>query len=637
MKARGVAENLPVRVAAELERRSTWLIAAVVLLTALLVLPVVFMPPAGSASDNPGGPVYDLEAQVNRDLPPHVHGVFFLVETRDGGNVLEQPVLLEMFQNTTALLRADAAGELAPPGLPSQSYLYNGFDADRQRPVLGIFTFADAVNEVLARHPLLGVTLAEANGDQVKLAVSQVMSDPRTAAYQDVLSLKRESRRETVLGQEIDVWTAPAFFFSVVADNSRLGGGGLRIGATSDSVTQGKERFNRNLQSILRGQEVTYQLWGVAIDAGLEIEDEVATAIPFIAATFLVVLVVVGISLRSLRVLALTAVGLILMIIWLKGLSNLVGLQSSTTLDFIVPIAMISLGADFAIHAVHRYREEGRGGLAPRAAFRVGMAGVLTALSLAMLTDTIAFLANVTAQIETVVGFGIGAGLAILAAFIILGLTLPTVLMRLDARRHRHAERGEDADHVGDSPVEVSEPGTGHEHRSRLASVIVALARKRAVVLPAALVITAISAFYALQLEATFDVKDFFKGDSDFAVSLDKIDVHVGDSGGEPAIIYIQADLTDPSALAAIQDFYIGLSSNPYVATNSDGEASFNARPVFSIIEQAIASDYARAEIEKASGVAITVTGDPLRTFTYLGREHRWPMSRDQLTAIFDY
>ena len=80
-----------------------------------------------------------------------------------------------------------------------------------------------------------------------------------------------------------------------------------------------------------------------------------STAVPFIVATFIMVLVVVGISLRSGRVVFLTGLGLISMIIWLKGLSNLVGLNSSTTLDFIVPIAMISLGADFAIHAVHRY------------------------------------------------------------------------------------------------------------------------------------------------------------------------------------------------------------------------------------------------------------------------------------------
>ena len=225
----------------------------------------------------------------------------------------------------------------------------------------------------------------------------------------------------------------------MTADNEKLGGGGIAIGTGGDDTPLDKEAFNRKVQAQLRGDEENYQLWGVAIDAGLEIEDEVATAIPFIIAAFIMVLIVVGISLRSARVVLLTCLGLAFMIVWLKGLSNLVGLNSSTTLDFIVPIAMISLGADFAIHAVSRYREERSLSLDARRALRVGMGGVLAALVLAMATDAIAFLSNASADIETVVGFGIGAGFAILAAFMVLGLALPVALMRWNTRRERAA------------------------------------------------------------------------------------------------------------------------------------------------------------------------------------------------------
>ena len=201
-----------------------------------------------------------------------------------------------------------------------------------------------------------------------------------------------------MLGEEIDYWTSSALLINVVADNELLGGG-LSIWTTADPVTEDKEEFNRKVQAILRGEQKSYGLWGVAIDASLEISDEVETAVPFIIATFIMVLVVVGISLRSARLVLLTGVGLAFMIVWLKGLSNLVGLNSYTTLDFIVPIAMISLGADFAIHAVNRYREERKTGLDARGAFRLGMAGVLVALVLAMTTDSIAFLSNASADI----------------------------------------------------------------------------------------------------------------------------------------------------------------------------------------------------------------------------------------------
>ena len=97
---------------------------------------------------------------------------------------------------------------------------------------------------------------------------------------------------------------------------------------------------------------------------------------------------------------------------------------------------------------------------------------------------------------------------------------------------------------------------------------VVDLSRRRYVLLPAVAIFTIVAIIYAFKLEASFEVKDFFKSDSDFAISLDKLDVHVGDSGGEPAITYIQADLTNPAALREIQEFLVRLADNPEVAKN---------------------------------------------------------------------
>ncbi|NIQ29245.1 MAG: MMPL family transporter, partial [Acidobacteria bacterium] len=120
--------------------------------------------------------------------------------------------------------------------------------------------------------------------------------------------------------------------------------------------------------------------------------------------------------------------------IWLKGLSNLIGLESDQILSFIAPIAMISFGIDFAFHAVGRYREEAQHGYRPRVAFVTGLAGVLAALVLALLSDSAAFLSNVASGIESVVQFGIGAALALVAAFLMLGLVTPLVLMEIEER-----------------------------------------------------------------------------------------------------------------------------------------------------------------------------------------------------------
>ena len=57
------------------------------------------------------------------------------MEARDGDVLTRQP-LLELLQNSRLLRQADAAGQLHPPGLPEQPYLYDSFDADRQQPAL---------------------------------------------------------------------------------------------------------------------------------------------------------------------------------------------------------------------------------------------------------------------------------------------------------------------------------------------------------------------------------------------------------------------------------------------------------------------------------------------------------------------
>ncbi len=96
---------------------------------------------------------------------------------------------------------------------------------------------------------------------------------------------------------------------------------------------------------------------------------------------------------------------------------------------------MISLGVDFVVHALRRYREEMLAGNSARRALRTGFAGVLGALVLAMLSDSIAFLANASSGVEAVVHFGVAAAIAVSASFLVLGVLVPLVMMRIDELR----------------------------------------------------------------------------------------------------------------------------------------------------------------------------------------------------------
>ena len=664
-----------------LQRNSGRVILGALFLTALLVVPLLTMEPGESASRDPSGAVFDLKDDIDLRFESAIHANSYIVESR-GEDLLTQVSLLELYTNTQRLLAADAAGELAPDDLPAQPYLYQGFDLITNRPIVGVSSIADSVQMALA-DPRMGLALETATDDQIKLVLDALFSDPKTSDLKDLLSVDARSERRTVAGLEIDYWVSPAVLVTVGADNEKLGGGTSRGGLGVDDTVIDKERFDRNVQDILRGDQETFRVWGIAIDQNLEAEDEGQTAGMFVMFTVIGALVVVGISLRSYWAMALTGVGLGALMLWLKGLSNLVGLKSDLIIDLIVPIAMISLGVDFAVHAIRRYHEERAAGYLPQRALAVGFAGVLGALVLAMLTDGIAFLSNASSGIEAVIHFGLAASIAVVSSFMVLGLVVPLALARVDALRGYSPRRASlpIRASIGFASVAVSAlcatavlllvvgisvpglvvllltaalflalpmlvlrrrharilpaedvpdnfmPRAGKEsERGRLPDLVAGLAHRRVVVLPVMALITAGSIFLALRLNAELDVKDFFDSGSDFVVSLDKLDEHVGERGGEPAVIYVRGDLAEPKALVALRDLMLRLGENPYVGRDTEGAPSVWENHVLRMLEEVTASSYARDRVEGVTGVSISDgDGDAI------------PDTRDQIRAVYDY
>ena len=672
--------NAATRLAELLERYSGRIILAAVAITLLLVVPLMAMAPDDDASSDPGGDVFELQDDIDDRFESFIHSNGYIVEAR-GKDVLTQAVLWELYQNTQELLAADEGGELAPEDLPAQPYLYRAFDTDTNHPFVGLNTLADEVRRLLIG-PAFGTTLELATDDQVKLAVHLLFSNPETSGLKDSLSVAARSEKRDVGGREIDYWTSSALIFGVMADNEKLGGGS-EGGISADESDLDKEEFNRNVQRVLRGDESTYQLWGIAIDPSLEGEDEGKTAGIFVMFTVIAALVVVGISLRSYWAMALTGAGLGALMIWLKGISNLVGLKGGLTIELIVPIAMIALGVDFAVHALRRYQEEKAIGYAPRRALRVGFAGVLGALVLAMLSDGIAFLSNASSGIEAIIHFGIAAAIAAASSFLVLGVIVPLATMRIDQlRRPRPGSatlvsriitltsgagvaaltgasvlllvvgltipgvvillativgflvipamimgwRNRGLELQEGSPISPLDTRPEGAKTSWLVPFVSGLARYRSLVLLVMAGVTAASVLMALRLDPELDAKDFFDSNSDFVVGLDKLDEHIAERSGEPGIIYIKGDLADPQALAAMQQFVGKLAENPYVGRDANGDATFRDN-LFSALERITGNDYARGQVTLASdGLEITdVNGDGV------------PDSKEQVKATYDY
>lgn len=645
-------------VSQSLERYSGWVILAFALLTSTLIFPTIYMAPSDLASTEPGGEVFDLRDEVDAKLASSVYPSAYVIESRTG-NVLTQPALLELWNNQQTLQEMDKNGELAPSSVPNQPLLSRSFSSDLGEGFTGITTVANAVDEILRLHPLLRTDLYSASEAQVQFAIHALLDNPSTAGIADQFSVQATSRKDVVLGREIDVWSSPALTVLVVADNEALGGGSRSIGLATDEATLNRERFARKVQEVLRGSEETIQVWGIAIDINLSSEEQGSSAGLYITLTVIAALAVVGLTLRSYWATALTAVGIGWLMVWLKGLSALVGIKGGLVVELIVPIAMVSLGVDFAVHAARRYQEERRQGLIPNKALRVGMTGVLGALSLAMLSDGIAFLSNVPSGIEAVVQFGLAAGIAVFSAFTVLGIVMPLALMRLEHLSLSSEPVGVPlrvAAAIGATSaigsaviilvavnlqigisliglatvIFIGAPcvylSSGRWNRPRRDSdeptatairqpsrtefatskVVVGLARKRLILLPAVALVTTVCVVFATRLEAEFDVKDFYAADSDIVIALDKLDEHIGDRSGEGGTLFIEGDLTQPEALIELRGLIERLSDNPYVGTEFDGSPSVFERHVLEFVELATGNSYTRRDIEAATGIQIS-------------------------------
>jgi predicted RND superfamily exporter protein len=144
-------------------------------------------------------------------------------------------------------------------------------------------------------------------------------------------------------------------------------------------------------------------------------------------------------------------------------------------------------------------------------------------------------------------------------------------------------------------------------------------------VLIIAATLTAISVFYAVKLEPTFDVKDFFDSKSEMVIGLDKLDEHVGDNGGEPGVVYIRGNLTDPQAVMAISAFIESLRTIDYIAETPSGSvtAGLNIVNISNIIS---ASPATIATITSETGILITDTN-----------HDGIPDSREQLDAALAF
>lgn len=185
-------------------------------------------------------------------------------------------------------------------------------------------------------------------------------------------------------------------------------------------------------------------------------------------------------------------------------------------------------------------------------------------------------------------------GVAVTLANVLLFVALPVSWRSRDGAAGTAGGDTPDAPTLHDGPV-----------ARWLGRATLAVARRGAVVLPLVAMVTVVAGWSALQVEAEFDVEDFFAADTDFVAGLNALDVHVGASGGEPLDIVVTTDLEDPTAVARLAREVDELRALDSVFATGDEGATLLEGGVVDLLRDAMAVAPARAAVEATSGVTL--------------------------------
>jgi predicted RND superfamily exporter protein len=649
--------------------RHPWPIAAVLVVLAV-VLGALFPVVADQSepSFDPTGEIYDTRDRVNDIFATSssVRQVRFIVENPSGGDVLTRASLLELLENQQAVL--------ADP--ESQEHLTTTFDRELGITIDGVYSIANAVDEALPGG------LEAASEADVKLALASLLADDApTSSLRFLLSTTSTNPEPTTIDdQTVVVWKSPAFFALVVYDFDTFDPSQTQE-SFGDDTNLDAETWLRGVQTTLRGDQVSVTAIGLAMDLGLISEEQLVAASPFLLAAVALIVILVGALLRSYWAAMIVAGGLGVSMMLYSGFNALVGLKTnSPLLIMIVPIALISFGVDFFIHASGRTREMQVMGFKRERAYPLGLTAVSAALLLAALSSAAAFLSNTVSGIPGIIEFGVAAAAGLLIAYVVLGWVAPKLLLSIEERL---GPRPADPSHlrtVGQKigfvvaaiiggiavtmaivfpsigwalyllflllfiyvpylltrrrnrraaeagrPLTDEVKGAGHGF-SAAGTTVHFLARWRVFTIPAVAVLAVIALWGASRVERGFELSDFFSSRTDFVTSLDKLEQYWGAGGGEADYVFVEGDLTAPETLLALE-----ATQDEVAASDADFVRDFNGDVEFdpnavTVVRIATASAPMREAIAAEQGVEITDTnGDGL------------PDSPEQVAAIYQY
>ncbi len=271
----------------------------------------------------------------------------------------------------------------------------------------------------------------------------------------------------------------------------------------------------------------------------------------------ILVVIILLVTFRSILDTVLGLVGLGLAILWAYGFGVIMNYDFNQ-ISTMVAVLLVGLGIDYAIHTILRYREELRNGHKVREAMRVMITNLGMGLILATVTTVVAFLSNLSSPIPPIQSFGVMNAVGIFGAFIIFTTLVPAIKILIDERRERKGKLKikKDEKRVGSGVVALNK---------FMALGAMGAEKHRYAVLILILLITSVAFYAGVNVNTTFDIKDFLPKNLEISHTIDFMMDNFNSSSMSDNYVLIQGNVTSPELIKAVDKTMNNIQDDKYV------------------------------------------------------------------------
>ena len=406
--------------------------------------------------------------------------------------------------------------------------------------------------------------IAESTPELASLLAEPTPEAPAVVTY--AMPLQAASARQGIDPAEADAATIDAVADAVLADPAMAAQAGALL--SNDLETDGTARAglvvvqfdpaaapaaraegelafrDALLEADLEGVEASP--FGEAIFADTLLSDMQAEMPVLLGLAFLLIIGILFATYRRVGDVLLGLTGLVITIVWTYGIAVLLGPDYLgvtgvlSQISLMIPVLLVGLAIDYAIHLTSRYREELAAGATPPRAAHGAVVSVGGALVLATITTMVGFLTNVVSPLPPLRDFGLFVAGGVLSAFVVMVLLIPAARALLDRRR---AERGR---------LKPVPTGTDRGLGQVMVRAAVLAEHRPVVTLVVAGAITLVAAAAGSQVSTTFSQDDFVPADSEIGQTMALMEELFGGDLDETTDVLVEGDLATPQAANAL-------------------------------------------------------------------------------------